>query len=246
MTSWWWTFSFESSCLCLWFQPVQQQRLPHSVHDDRLQRHFWAMCIQKNDLVCHWVAGAKAFESHLMFARLQGSPRRSCVMSRVMSEQRWRRQEEGRWRMRPVRNVWKPLTSASVPLGVKTLGSECDTWNASYISYVLSYMDVHVGGGWSYVWQMAASSALWFACVRFITGFWWGLLDDPYHSFPCVYAAVLYIRQANSVCAQSALCRTFALHWNTNLYIERIQEMRHLDDGCLIELIKKEGRISDA
>lgn len=43
---------------------------------------------QENEFLCHWVAISEAFESHLMFARLQGSPRRSCVMSHVMSEQR--------------------------------------------------------------------------------------------------------------------------------------------------------------
>lgn len=37
---------------------------------------------------CYWVAAAEAFESHLMFARLQGSPLRSRLMSHVMSEQR--------------------------------------------------------------------------------------------------------------------------------------------------------------
>lgn len=106
---------------------------------------------QEREFFCHWVALAEAFESHLMFARLQGSPRRSCLMSHVMSEQRWRRQEEGGWWMKPARNVWKLLTSASMPLIARSQGSESEAWNAC-LSYILLDPSWMLAGGCSYVW----------------------------------------------------------------------------------------------
>ena len=91
----WARLSLSSNHVCAWVVSASTTVSLPSVPSACLQLYFLGH--QENEFLCHWVAISEAFESHLMFARLQGSPRRSCVMSHVMSEQRWRRQEEGGW-----------------------------------------------------------------------------------------------------------------------------------------------------
>lgn len=69
---------------------------PYSVHSDRPHVQFLGQVPQEKSVFYHWLAGA--FESHLMFARLQGSPLE--VLCDVMCDVRAEvtqagRQEEG-------------------------------------------------------------------------------------------------------------------------------------------------------